>query len=149
MSGYVLRVLCAEQIVASFWLTVGICWLTVGGPGTTVFGSRKTVGIVGLTVGGPGTTVFDGGKTVGIFPVTVAVGPNLSKLQTVGYFFISVGSEGCSTSRRSQLKSVTATEGVYRAPFARTTIAFARIFRIDSESGIESKATISGSIVSL
>ena len=31
-----------------------------------------------------------------------------------------------------------ATTGVYRAPFATITIAFARVFREDSESGIES-----------
>ena len=48
------------------------------------------MGYFWLTVGGPGTTLFDGGKTVGIFPVTVAMGPNLSKLQTVGYFLFSV-----------------------------------------------------------
>ena len=34
--------------------------------------------------------------------------------------------------------SILATQGVYRAPFATITIAFARIFRVDSESGIES-----------
>ena len=55
------------------------------------------------------------------------------------FLSLSLALRFCSPDRHPRGRACPpATKGVYRAPFATITISFARIFRVDSESGIES-----------